>query len=151
MDEFFAAVEFWHWWVLAAILIGIEIFAPSAVLIWPGIAAGVVGFVVLADADIAWELQLALFAVISVASLFGWRYYARSRPTATEDPELNLGGERHVGRILTLDEPIVDNRGRLMIDGVIWKIEGDNLEAGTPVKIVGAEGVVLAVEADLEA
>ena len=39
MAEFLDTIEFWHWWVLAALLVVIEVFAPSTVFLWPGVAA----------------------------------------------------------------------------------------------------------------
>jgi hypothetical protein len=148
MTEFFQSVEFWHWWVLAVALIALEIFAPSFWLIWPGIAAAVVGLLVFLGLDLGIEIQVAIFAVLSVATLFGWRAYARMRPTKTEDPDLNLGARRHIGRSMVLSQPIVERRGKILIDGVYWKVEGDNLAAGTRVRIVAADGLVLKVEAE---
>lgn len=146
MLDFLNSIEFWHWWVLAALLIGIEVFAPSTVLLWPGIAAVVVGLVLAAGADLGWETQVLLFAVLSVASLISWRLYAKSRPTLTEDPELNRRGQRYIGRTFTLKHPIDDNQGRLQVDGIIWKIQGENLEAGNRVKVVGIDSTILKVE-----
>ena len=59
---------------------------------------------------------------------------------------LNRRAEQCVGRLYTLEEPIVNGRGRVKVDGVFWKIEGDDLEAGNRVKVVGADGVILKVE-----
>ena len=146
MLEFLNNLEFWHWWMLAALLIAIEVIAPSTVLLWPGIAAVVVGLVLAAGADLGWEPQVLLFAALSVVSLISWRFYAKSRPTLTEDPGLNRRGQRYIDRAFTLMHPIDDNQGKLQVDGIIWKIEGENLEAGNRVKVVGIDGTVLKVE-----
>ena len=146
MLEFLNSLEFWHWWMLAALLIAIEVIAPSTVLLWPGVAAVVVGLVLAAGADLGWEPQVLLFAVLSVVSLISWRLYAKSRPTLTEDPGLNRRGQRYIGRTFTLMHPIDDNQGKLQVDGIIWKIEGENLDAGNRVKVVGIDGTVLKVE-----
>ena len=55
MIELLDRIEFWHWWVLAALLIAIEVLAPSAVFLWPGVAAAIVGLVLLAASDIGWQ------------------------------------------------------------------------------------------------
>ena len=146
MLEFLNSIEFWHWWVLAAFLIAIEVFAPSTVLLWPGLAAIVVGLILAAGAAMDWELQVLLFAALSVISLISWRQYAKSRPTLTEDPDLNRRGQRYIGRTFTLMLPIEDNQGKLQVDGIIWKIEGENLEAGDRVKVIGIDGAILKVE-----
>ncbi len=146
MVELVQALEFWHWWVLAAVLIGIEIFAPSTVLVWPGIAAIIVGAVMFFVPDLGWQYQLLIFAVLALGSLIAWRAYVHTQPKQAEELKVNLGGARHVGRELILTEPIANRRGRLEVDGVIWKIEGDDAEAGTRVRITGADGTVLKVE-----
>lgn len=146
MVEFLDTIEFWHWWVLAALLVVIEVFAPSTVFLWPGVAAAVVGAVLLVAPGLDLKLQVLLFAVLSVTSLFLWRRYARTRPTETEDPNLNLRGQRHIGREFPLEQPIVNGRGKLMVEGVIWKIEGEDQSAGTLVRITEIDGVVLKVE-----
>ena len=139
-------IEFWHWWVLAAVLMAVEVFAPTTLFLWMGISAGAVGLLVLVANDIGWEIQILLFAVISVVSVVAWRQYARLHPASSDDPLLNRRAEQCVGRLFSLEEPIVNGRGRVKVDGVFWKIEGDDLEAGNRVKVVGTDGVILKVE-----
>ena len=146
MIELLDRIDFWHWWVLAALLIAIEVFAPSTVLLWPGVAAAIVGLVLLAASDIGWQVQVLLFAVLSVISLVAWRAYARARPDGSDEPTLNRRAERHVGRVFTLEEPIADGRGKIMLDGVMWTIEGEDLGTGTRARIAGADGAILKVE-----
>ena len=144
--EWLEQIEFWHWWVLAAVLMAVEVFAPTTLFLWMGISAGAVGLLVLVANDIGWEIQILLFAVISVVSVVAWRQYARLHPASSDDPLLNRRAEQCVGRLFSLEEPIANGRGRVKVDGVFWKIEGDDLEAGNRVKVVGADGVILKVE-----
>src|SRR3546814_18008314 len=69
----FSQIEFWNWWVIAVFLIGIEVFAPGAVFLWMGIAAGVVGFVLLALPQTPWQIQILVFAGVSLAPIWVWR------------------------------------------------------------------------------
>src|SRR3546814_16448019 len=75
----FEQIEFWNWWVIAVFLIGLEVFAPGAVFLWMGTAAGIVGFVLLAFPETSWQFQLLIFAAISVVSILVWRYALRDR------------------------------------------------------------------------
>src|SRR3546814_12969293 len=68
----FEQIEFWNWWVIAVFLIGLEVFAPVAVFLWMGIAAGIVGFVLLAFPETSWPFQLLFFAAFSVVPILGW-------------------------------------------------------------------------------
>jgi membrane protein implicated in regulation of membrane protease activity len=144
--EVLEQIEFWHWWVFAAALIAIEVFAPSTVFLWPAVAAAIVGFALLALESMGWQYQALLFAALSVISIVAWRAYARTRPTLSDDPTLNRRAEKHVGRVATLKDPMVDGRGRITIDGIAWAVKGEDMEAGCAIKVVGADGAILKVE-----
>ena len=139
-------IEFWHWWVAAILFIVIEVFAPGAIFLWMGVAAGVVGAALLAVPATGWEIQFLVFAVLSVGSVIGWRAYQRRHPVETDHPTLNLRGQQYVGRQFTLVEPIVNGTGVLNVDDTRWKVRGEDLPAGSQVTVTGVEGTVLTVE-----
>ena len=146
MLDLLPKIEFWHWWVLAEVLIALEVFVPSTVLLWPGLAAIVVGIVLFAAPNLSWEMQVLLFAVLSVICIVAWRAYARGRPTQTEDSQLNLRAERLVDREITLTEPLADGRGKVTLDGVMWTVAGGELEAGAKVRVTEVDGTILKIE-----
>ena len=139
-------IEFWHWWIAGVLLAIIEVFAPGAILIWMGVAAGLVGAMVLAVPDLAWQVQFLIFGVLSVSSIVAWRYYQKRNPTETDQPKLNRRGEQYVGRVFTLKEAIVNGTGVVWVDDSRWKVEGSDLPAGAKVRVTGVEGTVLQVE-----
>ena len=140
-----SSVDFWHWWVLAVVLVILEMFAPGAVLMWMGAAAGIVGFVLLGFPALPWEFQWLLFAVLSVAAIFvSWKFLKR-HPIRSDHPTLNLRGQRYVGRVFTLDEPIVNGQGKIRVDDSTWKIEGADLAAGVSVEVTSVDGAILKV------
>ena len=59
--------------ILAAALIIFEVFAPGAFFLWLGIAAAVVGVLVLVSPGMGWEFQVLIFSVLSVISIIVWR------------------------------------------------------------------------------
>ena len=144
--EYLEQAEFWHWWVAAIVFVVIEAFAPGTMFLWMGVAAGIVGLVVLVLPEINWQFQLLIFAACAVVSAVGWRAYQRRHPTETDHPALNRRGERYVGRTFTLEEPVVNGQGKIRVDDSTWKIEGEDLPAGSKVQVVGVEGTVLKVE-----
>ena len=140
-------IQFWYWWVAAVVFLAIEVFAPGAVFLWIGVAAGIVGAVLWAVPEMSWEHQFLLFAVLSVISVFGWRFYRRRYPAAESDhPTLNRRGMQYVGRVFTLATPVINGQGKLSIDDTIWKIKGEDLPEGTLVRVTGVEGPVLRIE-----
>ncbi len=140
----------WSWWVLGLLLLGAELLVPGVFLVWIGLAAIAVGLVSLAlwgSALWPWEVQFLLFAVLSVLFvLLGRRFYA-GPAGLSDEPLLNQRGASLVGRIATLGEPIRDGRGRVKIDDSFWPVKGNDLPAGTRVRIVAADGATLSVEA----
>lgn len=139
-------LTYWHWWIFAVALIILEMFAPGAFFLWLGIAAAVVGFAVFVIPSMTWEYQLLIFSVFSVISIIVWRKYFKVQPIDTDQPALNRRGEQYVGRTFTLEHPIVNGLGKIRVDDSTWKIEGDDCEAGTKIKITGVEGTILRVE-----
>ncbi|MFV2060287.1 MAG: NfeD family protein [Gammaproteobacteria bacterium] len=137
---------YWNWWILGIGLIILEIFAPGAIFMWMGIAAGIVGFILMLFPDITWQVQFIIFSVFSVASIVAWHSYLKKNPTKTDQPTLNRRGQQYVGRTFTLEEAIVNNVGKIKVDDSIWKVEGENCDAGAQIKVVDVDGVVLKVE-----
>jgi membrane protein implicated in regulation of membrane protease activity len=139
-------LEFWHWWVLAVVFVILEIFSPAAFFLWLGIAAGVVGLILLPIPGMSWEFQLLIFAIFSVVSIVLSRRYLDLYPIKTDQPKLNRRGEQYVGRTFTLEEPIVNGFGKIKVDDTTWKIEGKDSEPGIKITVTGVDGVVLQVE-----
>jgi membrane protein implicated in regulation of membrane protease activity len=139
-------LTYWHWFILAAILIILEVFAPGAFMLWIGIAAGVVGAVLYFVPTLTWEYQFILFSIASVGSIVAWRAWRQARPVITDEPTLNRRGSQYIGRVFTLDAPIINGIGKIRVDDSTWKIEGADCPAGTKVRVAGIENTVLKVE-----
>jgi hypothetical protein len=147
MDAFWQnGLDYWHWWALGLALVVVEMTAPGVYFLWLGIAAGVVGFVVLALPELSWQTQVFLFAILSVVSGAIGRWLVMRYPIRTDEPRLTRRGEQYVNRVFTLDQPIVNGHGKIRVDDSTWKIEGTDCPAGTNVRVVGVDGVVLKVQ-----
>lgn len=140
------SIGHWHWWILAAVLIILEVFAPGAFFLWLGISAAAVGGVVYVSPAMGWEYQLLIFSVLSVISIVAWRKYFRATPGDTDQPNLNRRGQQYVGRVFTLQEPIIDGIGKIHVDDSTWKIRGENCAVGTQVEITGVDGTILEIK-----
>ena len=146
MENVFANIDYWHWWILAGVLLIIEVAAPSFFFLWLSIAAGITGLVLLAAPELGWEYQILLFSGLSVLSLTAFKRYQRANPVISDQPALNRRGEQYIGRTFTLAEPIKNNSGVISVDDSTWRITGTDLPSGTTVRVVGAEGTILKVE-----
>lgn len=144
--SWFTRIDYWGWWLIGLVFIIIEILAPGIAFMWLAAAAFIVGTVVLLIPEIPWQLQGALFALLSVVSLVVGRAYLRRNPIQTEDATLNRRGHQYVGRTFTLEQPIVNGKGKIKVDDTTWRIEGEDMGIGTKVTVTGVDGVVLVVE-----
>lgn len=145
--EFIQEITYWHWWIFAALLIVLEIFAPGALFMWLAIAAGITGVSVLLPLELSWQGQLLVFAIVAVTSSIAGRIWISKRPIETDHPNLNQRGQNYIGRELTLTEAIVNGMGKAKVDDSVWQVTGPQLEQGARVKVVNVDGATLIVEA----
>lgn len=134
------------WWLVLAVLLGIaEIVTPGVFLIFIAAAAALTGALAMM-LPLPVEIQLLLFAAFSLLSVaVGRRWYAADA-TETQDPLLNDRVARLIGETATLAEPIRHGRGRARVGDSVWDCAGPDMDAGTAVRILGAQGSVLTVE-----
>jgi inner membrane protein len=137
-------VVFWYWWALAAVLLVCEMMLPGVVFLFLAIGAGVAGAMLLIAGDVSLEIQLVVFAIVSVVSAIGLRRYLRGLlPRAST---LNARGESLVGQIFVLDQPILGGRGRIKLGDGSWSITGPDMVAGAKVRVAAVSGTELRVE-----
>jgi hypothetical protein len=91
MLEFAQKLDWWHWWIAAAVLAAAETFVPGAIAIWFAAAAVVVGALLLI-VPVPWQLQLVLFGALGVAAIFLWRRYRFQDGNESDQPALNQRG-----------------------------------------------------------
>ncbi|NNE82374.1 MAG: NfeD family protein [Alphaproteobacteria bacterium] len=152
MDEIIAwlwMLDFWHWWAIGIALISLEAFVVSTFLLWPGISALVMGFIVLVAPDMDWKFQVGLFALLAVLTSIAWQKWQKKNPPTSDHPNLNVRGASFVGRRVTLAEPLANGRGRIEIGDGWWTVSslnGANIDAGVDVEVVDAKGGTLTVK-----
>lgn len=140
-------ITFWHWLILGIALIAAEIVVPGTFLLWPGIAAVLTGVLAYVAPALDWRVDALVFAVLTVASaLLGRNLYARLKHPTADEPALNRRAESLIGGIHTLASPLVDGQGRMKVGDSTWKVVGEDLPAGTRVRVVAVEGISLRVE-----
>jgi membrane protein implicated in regulation of membrane protease activity len=145
MSEIIGTLGVWTWFVLGTFLLILELIAPGAVFIWFGIAAFVVGLAAL-SLDIPWQAQILAFAVLSLALIYIYRRYFRTRTEESDRPFLNKRGESVVGQSFVLTEAIRQGRGKVRIGDTDWRVSGPDLAKGETVTVTGVDGALLQVE-----
>lgn len=135
----------WLWLGLGLLLAIAEVAIPGVFLIWLAGAALITGVV-------AWliplglPLEVVMFAVLSVVSVFIGRNYLRDNPIEPADPLMNDRGGRAVGETVTVTQVIEDGQGKVRLGDSEWLAKGPDAEPGTRMKVTAHDGSVLVVE-----
>ena len=148
MEQLFPVLGDWVWFVAAGIFLLLELLSPGVFFIWLGVAAALVGVVDNLH-DLPWQGELVLFAVLAVISVIaGRRFYKGAAMEPKDNPHLNRRQMGYIGRSFTLDQPIVNGRGKLTIEDTVWQIEGPDMQAGTRITVTGVNDMTLVVAAN---
>lgn len=142
------ALHYW-WWILALVLIAVEVILPGYFMLWIGIAAGVTGLVVLVAPGLSLLGQALVFAALAFLSCAAYWYGLRPKLMRNEpgDARLNRRGEQKIGQRYVLIEPIVNGRGKAQVGDGMWLVSGPDLPVGSMVEVVGVAGTTLLVRA----
>ena len=152
LTDFFAGFGHWNWFIFGLFLMALETIVPGVHFLWFGLSAVIVGLVLSAglamgigDAmSLPW--QLVLFAIISVATVFGVRRFANAQGVESADKDLNQRCAQYFGRIVIVEEEISGGRGRVRVGDTLWPASGSDTPKGARVRITGANGTVFVVE-----
>lgn len=140
-----AGLGAWAWIILGVVLIGLEMAAPGAFLLWLGLAAILTGLI---DgwASLSWQAATLTFAATAVISVLLGRSVNRAG-TPAGAATLNRRGAALTGRVLTLEAPITGGEGRVRIDDSSWRVTGPDAPTGARVRVARVDGGTLVVEA----
>ena len=130
------------WMIVGLVLLGAEILAPGVFMMWLGMAAIVAGLLVWL-LDLAFGMQVALFAVLAAIALaVGIKFRPRARPS------LNTQIAGLVGRSATA-VAFHGREGRVKVGDSDWAARlasgATAPEPGAMMRVDGVDGTVLVV------
>ena len=137
---------FWIWAGLAAALLAAEVATGSGWLLWATASAGVTA-VVVALLDPSAPTAVLVFAGLTMVSTLLARRYL-PRPADAPGGDINDNVARLMGHRGSAVGAFQHRAGRVFIDGKEWAAElddGEVLEAGASVEVVGVQGGCLKV------
>jgi len=142
-------ISYWHWLVLALVLIIIELMTGTVFFLWLGAACVGVAGVLIAWPETIWQFQLAWYVFFVILTILIWKMIRNIMPSQdTLAPhKLNRRSEQYVGRIFTLSEPIINGVGKIKVDDSTWRVSGEDCSLETKVEVIAAEGMILKVKA----
>lgn len=140
-------VEWWHWMAVGLVLVVLEIAAPGGFfVIFFGLAAMVVGALVLFGTGGPLAVQLLLFSVLSAAFLLLFRnpLLRRMKFDRGTDEIDNLTGEPATA----LDDIAPSDAGRVELRGTTWRARNGGatpIARGTRVRVVAVDRLTVVV------
>lgn len=140
------ALHYW-WWIIALVLIAVEVVLPGYFMLWIGIAAAATGVLVLIVPGLSMLTQAIAFAALAFLSCAAYWYWLRPKLMRDEpgNARLNRRGEQQIGQRYVLAEAIVNGRGRAKVGDGLWLVRGPDLPVGSTVEVVGVDGITLLV------
>src|SRR5258707_10359062 len=145
MLEYLISLGFWNWFIAGGILLAIELIAPGTFMMWLGLSAIAVGLISLAVAW-SWQAQCVTFAVFTIISIPIWRRFARGMEAPGDQPFLNRRQDALVGRVFTLEKPIIDGAGTVRVGDTVWRVTGPDIPPGSRIKGTRAHAAMPVVE-----
>ena len=137
---------YWYWWVLAFAFLILEMLTPGFFFMWLAVAGGVTGLIAWLFPLLSTNIQIMLFSIFAIMSLMVWRIYGKKLNIKTDQPFLNKRGTQYIGRTFLVHDAIVNGQGKIKVEDGLWKVEGEDCEVNTKVKVTGIRGTVLTVE-----
>lgn len=152
MIGFLETMPFWYWWLLAIGLLIVEISTGTTYVLWPAVAAALVGTVCLFLFQGAWEVQLLIFAGLTLfLTIFVTPYAKKWLHRAKTDHEmLNERGAQKIGKHAVVMQGFVGGRGKVALGDTVWLAEcaaDRDLLKDARVEIINVRGTVLIVRA----
>jgi len=147
MDNLLFEITHWSWWIIALLLIILEITLPGTFFLWLGISAGCTGIALYFLPALGWKFQLILFALLSISSILIARQYVIKKRADSPTQTLNQRTARYMGKIVMVESAIEHGCGQVRVEDSVWRATGPDTPAGQPVRVIGVEGSSLRVEA----
>ncbi|WP_375750826.1 NfeD family protein [Vibrio sp. HN007] len=147
MIELLEQVNHWHWLAFGLLLLSGELLGTAGYFLWLGISAIVVGLI-LTVIPLGWQLQWVSFACFSLFTTWlWWRYQHKKDTNAEKNSLLNQREKQMIGKTTRVDEDVLRGNCRVRIGDTTWSAKCHvDIPAGTLVKVVDVDGIVLTIE-----
>lgn len=138
------------WILIGLVLLISELFAPGLIALFFGIGALIVGLLVAVGVLDTLAAQLTVFALVSLAALFGLRRHFKRwmHGSVLGRSRKDLDNTGFVGTRVKVLSDFVQGAGTVQLHGAKWDAESDDpLKAGESAWVVRHKGILLTVSA----
>lgn len=140
-------IQEWMWMALALLAITFAGTLRSLSLTWVSLVATLVGGITWANKTMPDITQLLIFAAVTLPGVAIVHFFIKPRLATTqtdEDPQSAIKApspRQIIHRSFTLTEPIVNGFGQIEINGVTWRVRGEDSAAGEQIHVLGVDGL----------
>lgn len=147
MIELLESMNATRWMILGVALLIVEVLTGTTYILWPAVAALVVG-VLSFILPLGWEMQFLLFFILSMLLLFVGHKYVRPQVKGGEPSELNDRARAMTGMRVKAIADFETGRGRVQIGDTQWRaqMKTGNAKAGDELEIMSVKGTTLMVQ-----
>ncbi len=135
------------WIILGILLLILEVLTGTTYILWPAVAALIVGFVIFI-LPLSWEIQFLLFFLLSAALLIVGHTHIRPRLDKETDAELNDRAKSMQGMRVRAVADFDTGQGRVHVGDTQWRalVKNGEVKSGDEVRVVSVKGTTLIVE-----
>lgn len=136
------------WLIVGVLLLVLEVVTGTTYILWPAVAALIVGVIVFV-LPLAWEMQFLLFFILSGILLVVGHKFVRPKMKGGEPSDLNDRARTMVGMRVKAVADFETGRGRVQVGDTQWRasIADGNPVAGAELRVLSVKGTTLQVEA----
>ncbi len=136
------------WIIIGVLLLILELITGTTYILWPAVAALIVGFVIFI-VPLGWEMQFLLFFILSTALVIIGHTHIRPRIGADKPSDLNDRARSMIGMRVSAIADFEMGRGRVQVGDTQWRAAMTNgtAKAGEELRVVSVKGTTLTVEA----
>ena len=137
------------WIIVGVLLLILEVVTGTTYILWPAVAALIVGFIVFILPLLGWEMQFLLFFILSSVLLVVGHKYVRPKMKGGEPSDLNDRARSMVGMRVKAIADFETGIGRVQVGDTQWRasIEDGTALEGQELRVMSVKGTTLQVEA----
>jgi len=136
------------WLILGVLLLVLEVVTGTTYILWPAVAALIVGVIVYI-LPLSWEMQFLLFFILSGILLVVGHKFVRPKMKGGEPSDLNDRARTMIGMRVKAIADFDTGLGRVQVGDTQWRASAaeGNPKAGEELRVLSVKGTTLQVEA----
>ena len=134
------------WIIVGVLLLILEVVTGTTYILWPAVAALIVGFIAFI-LPLGWEMQFLLFFILSSILLVVGHKFVRPKMKGGEPSDLNDRARSMVGMRVKAIADFETGMGRVQVGDTQWRasIDEGTATAGQELRVVSVKGTTLKV------